>query len=403
MTSVKLRLNKTARDSEGRFPLVFQILHEGRKKLVSTKYRLAEKEFDPKSERILSSENGDFSIQKVGAMHRSLNKQRRSLLERIKELELEWGTYTVSDIVGIRENKSMICLIKSLDMCISRCEKENRTGMAAAFKSTKSSLKGFLQGRSIYLSSINKQFIRDYESYLICKGVSRNTIAYYLRNIRTVYNLFVDKGYRSSEQYPFSEVKTGVYPTQKRALKREDIIRLVELNFSESENHLDFARDFFLFSFYSRGMSMVDILYLKKKDIKGGCITYERKKSKQLLQIGVTEPLQKIIDKYHHDGEYIFPVLDETAADSLYMQYRRASSRINRNLKAIGTILQFSITLTTYVARHSWATQAKILGAPIGVISEGLGHSSESITRIYLKELDSSVIDRINEQIVALK
>lgn len=113
--------------------------------------------------------------------------------------------------------------------------------------------------------------------------------------------------------------------------------------------------------------------------------------------------MQLIIDKYAREGEYVLPILDPASKNSLYHQYKRASTRINRNLRIVGKRINSSVTLTTYVARHSWATQAKALGTPIGIISEGLGHSSESITRIYLKELDTSVIDKVNEEIVKLK
>ena len=150
-------------------------------------------------------------------------------------------------------------------------------------------------------------------------------------------------------------------------------------------------------------MYLVDIVYLKRENIKNNIIIYPHKKSKQILQIAVNEPLQRIMDKYAHNGEYVLPILDKNSVKSLYHQYRMSLSRINRNLKIIGEGIKCGITLTTYVARHSWATQAKSLGAPTSVISEGLGHSSESITRIYLTELDTSITYKLNEKIIKLK
>lgn len=403
MASVKLRLNRTKKSNDGKFPLVFQILHKRKKKVVSTKLRVCATEFDILAERILPHGVSKFTEKEVASMHRKLSKTRKLLLSEIKAFDKEWGDYTVHDVAASIGGGVRYQLLRCFDEQIASCKNENRIGMAEAYKSTKSSIFKFLKGKDIELSELNRRFVLEYESALMRQGVTRNTVAYYLRNLKTVYNRFVSIEYRNSEKYPFVNIRTSPIKTQKRSLSKNELVQLVKKKFNENEKHLDFARDIFLFSFYTRGMSFVDILHLKKSDIKNNYIIYERKKSKQRLQIALTEPLQSLIEKYSHSDEYVLPVLNSVPGNLLYKHYKKALARINRSLKIIGETLSLSITLTTYVARHSWAMQAKLLGTPMSVISEGLGHASETTTRIYLKALDSSIIDKVNESVVKLE
>lgn len=167
-------------------------------------------------------------------------------------------------------------------------------------------------------------------------------------------------------------------------------------NFSE----LDYARDIFMLSFFMRGMSFIDMAYLKKTDLKNGYINYRRRKTGQLLTIAWTREMQSIIDKYpENPTPYLFPIIRTEGINERYA-YRNASYNVNHSLKRISAKLGLQIPLTMYVARHSWASVAKSKGIPLSVISEGMGHNSESTTRIYLASLDTSVIDRANALII---
>ena len=157
-----------------------------------------------------------------------------------------------------------------------------------------------------------------------------------------------------------------------------------------------------MFSFFCRGMSFVDIVFLKKRAISNGVIGYFRHKTDQWLQVSLTPQLRAILDKYDSDSAYVFPVLDGADDWQLHRQYRTVLERVNRNLKRLGSICGINAILTTYVARHTWATLAKELGTPTAVISEGLGHTTEKTTRIYLKEFDHKVVDKVNELVSQL-
>lgn len=163
---------------------------------------------------------------------------------------------------------------------------------------------------------------------------------------------------------------------------------------------LDFARDIFMFSFYTRGMSFVDIAYLKKRDLHNGVLTYRRRKTNQQLFIKWEKPMQQIVDKYDTSGTpFLLPIIGDVSKDKR-IQYKNAEHRINIHLKRIGRMLGLSVPLTTYVARHGWASIAKSKNIPVATISEAMGHDSEKTTRIYLASLDMSVVDRANRRIL---
>ena len=163
---------------------------------------------------------------------------------------------------------------------------------------------------------------------------------------------------------------------------------------------MDVARDIFMFSFYTRGMSFIDMAYLKKRDLQNGVLSYRRKKTGQQLFIKWERPMQEIIDKYNTDGSpYLLPIIRNMNADER-QQYKNAAHLVNNKLKKLGEILGLAVPLTSYVARHAWASIAKSKNVPLGIISEAMGHDSEKTTRIYLASLDTSAIDKANNQIL---
>ena len=164
---------------------------------------------------------------------------------------------------------------------------------------------------------------------------------------------------------------------------------------------LDFARDMFLFSFYTRGMSFIDMAYLKKKDLSNGILSYRRRKTGQQLFIRWEKYMQMIVDKYENPlSEYLLPIIKPKNGNER-TQYQNAMYLINRKLKEIGKIVGVQIPLTMYVARHSWASVAKNKNVPISVISEGMGHDSEMTTQIYLASLDNTIVDKANSMILS--
>ena len=173
-----------------------------------------------------------------------------------------------------------------------------------------------------------------------------------------LYNRAVEKGL-VTQRFPFKHVYTGVERTTKRAVPLRVIkqLRTLDLSLHPAKR---FARDMLLFSFYTRGMSMVDMAFLRKKDLANGILTYRRKKTGQQLFVKWEPCMQEIVSRYNvSESPYLLPIIVRPGMDER-KQYINASHRINRYLKAIGKELGLSVPLTHYVARHSWASAAGV-------------------------------------------
>ena len=403
ITSVKLMLNKSRILNNGSYPLVFQVIHNRRKKLLYTGYRMKEEVFDESEGKIMNGVGSTFTATEVVKMNRELRKMRNQIDIRIRQLERTREEFTVEDILtqnAFGTGKSQFYLLRYINAQIERKQELKKVGMAAAYKSTRSSLAKFIGRPDVRMSEVDLAFVRRYEDFLYSNGASGNTVSYYLRNLRSLYNQAVTDGYHPRGEYPFAKAQTRPAKTVKRALSRTDMQNLADLNL-ENEPELEFTRDLYLFSFYAQGMAFVDIVLLKKTDICNGVLTYSRHTSKQLIRIVVTPQMQGVIDKYNTENEYLFPIISGEYASG-YQKYRLALGRINRHLKKIAVVADIKVPLTTYTARHTWATLARDYGAPISVISAGLGHTSEEMTRVYLKDFDVSMLNQVNSIVTNL-
>lgn len=258
----------------------------------------------------------------------------------------------------------------------------------------------FTGGREVAFSEMGVSLIDDLEEYLLSRRLCRNTTSFYMRILRAVYNRGVDKGW-TRQRNPFRHVYTGVDRTRKRAVTLAVIRRLKALDLSE-EPKLAKARDLFLFSFYTRGMSFIDMAYLRRSDLQGQVLCYTRRKTGQTLCIRWEPGMQEIVDRYPvNPNGFLLPILDEAHKD-LRRQYKNEIFQTNQSLARLSQMLRLPTPLTTYVARHSWASIAYSRNVPLPLICEGMGHESERTTRIYLASLSSTGVDRANRRILNL-
>lgn len=242
---------------------------------------------------------------------------------------------------------------------IDRMHRLGKVRTGETYTCTLNSFMRFRQGKDVLWKDFDADLTASYEAYLKSTGVSMNTISFYNRILRAVYNRAVEKGF-TKQVFPFKNVYTGVEKTIRRGLPIKTIRNIRNLDLSHCPS-LDYARDMFLFSFYTRGMSFVDMAYLKKNDLKNGILTYRRKKTGQRLCIRWERDMQDILEKYHisQESPYLLPIIHKTGKEER-KQYNNALHLVNKKLKFIGSILQLSIPLTMYVARHKWE-YAKII------------------------------------------
>lgn len=285
-----------------------------------------------------------------------------------------------------------------MEKVILRLQKQNRIGTARNYRAALNSFKTFRNGKDVLLGEVDANLVEDYRSWLKSGGRAPNSIAFYIRILRAVYNRAADEGL-TQDSKPFRKISIGIEKTRKRALPWRDIKQIKELDLSDAPS-LEFARDIFLFLFLCRGMSFIDAAFLKKTDFRNGIITYRRHKTGQLLRVRVVKQMQEIIDRYSiGESPYLLPVIANPGSDER-RQYESALRRINNQLKKIGNRLNLRSSLTTYTSRHSWATIAKQRGIAIATISDALGHDSQLTTEIYLASIETSAIDRANELVI---
>ncbi len=297
-------------------------------------------------------------------------------------------------------NARRISLFRYMRQLATRLAARGQVRTSETYVSTLNSFRAFRRGRDVCLKDFNSVLLQEYEAYLRSKSLSLNTISFYMRRLRAVYNRIVEE-FGFEDTRPFRRVFTSTERTAKRAISIKYVKALKEMDLSRSYSKR-FARDMFMFSFYTRGMSFVDIAHLRKSDICGNALIYKRSKTKQRLHIHLEQCMVDIISRYAVDGSpYLFPIIESAEGDTR-KQYQTAQSLVNRRLKMLGNDLGLPMPLTMYVARHSWASIAHSEGIPISVISEGMGHDSEATTRIYLASLETSVIDNANYKILNL-
>lgn len=406
MATVKAKLNVCRASKSGKYPVVLQIIHRRKRRVIGTGIKLMPEDFDMRRERVIRRVDSPYRQSEIAAMNRRIGELRSMLTERLARLE--GRDYTVDDItVWVHHQSDRKYLFPYFEQLIDEKMKARKWGIAYAYRATIRSLKGFCGSDSLQLADVDARFVRNYELYLQCQGISLNTIAYYLRNLRTVYNRAEADGLLRLPGgcSPFQKVKMAPVRTVKRALTPDQLRTVAALDLTSTPK-LEFARDMFMASFYLRGIPFIDQAHLLRKNLVNGSIFYYRQKTGMLVEVEIIEPLRYLIDRYTTDSPYLFPLLfsdaDLSDSEGGYTAYRKALYYFNRRLKQIGKLAGLNVPLTSYVARHSWATIAKSKGASTAMISEGLGHSSERITQVYLKSFDSREIDRLNSKVSAL-
>lgn len=403
MATIKIKFRKSsAKGKPG--TIYYQIIHNRVVRQLGTSIQIYEAEWDKSTNRILVPNRCKVNDNDRYLYLKKASEQIRIEIRRfnriIVSLEISRRKYTANDIISRFNNDAPETYMFSfMNEIIANLKKLGKSRTSETYSTTLSSFKNFREGIDLTLEDIDSDMMVNYESYLRTKGISSNTSSFYMRILRAVYNRAVDK--RLVVQiYPFKHVYTGVDKTVKRAVPLKTMKKIKEMDLS-GKPVLEYARDMFLFSFYTRGMSFVDMAYLQKKDLISGTLSYTRRKTGQQLFVKWEKCMQEIVEKYQNiHSPYLLPIINPRTMTEERKQYINSSHNINRSLKRIGDEIGLATPLTMYVSRHSWASIAKSKNVPISVISEGMGHESETTTRIYLASLDTAAIDKANNMIL---
>lgn len=399
MASIKIVLRKKSR-SNGSYPVYLRVTKNRRTKFFKTIFNAFPEEWDANSE-IFTKKNPNYL-------------QNNRLLSNIKDrayrvytqLQTEKERFTLSDFehaFRIKANPNSKNIFYFWDDLISEMLTAGRTGSARCHKDAYATLQKFQGSTRLNFEDVNLSLLSKFEAFLRFRGGSDGGISVRMRCIRTVFNVAVERNITSADYYPFRKYKISKLKGKgaKRALEIDEVYKILNMDTSKYPELVD-SRHYFLFSFYTRGMNFADMLTLRWGSVKDGIIQYTRSKTKGNFKIKILPPVQEILDYYKvrpNGTRYIFPLLknDNLSPIEIERAKKQTLKIFNMDLKQIALYCKIEKTLTSYVARHSFANCLKQKGVATDVISESLGHKNLEVTQAYLKELDSSILDEASE------
>jgi site-specific recombinase XerD len=316
--------------------------------------------------------------------------------------------FTVDVLIdSVEKEVKRTTVLQYFDSHIKKLSSENRVGYSAIFVSTKNAVSRFLNGKDVTFDQVDYQWLVKFETNLRVSGIAETSMSVFMRTLRTLYIEAMNNQYVKREFYPFDRYKVSKRfntETKKRSVTKEQVKHIEAILLKPYSMPFE-AQQIFLFSYYGMGINFTDIAHLKWSDIEAGRVTYRRQKTGEIISFKVTASIQRILDFWrpltgHSLQNYIFPILDRQkhiTQVQIHNRTKKVLRRVNEDLKEIGEMAGISTPLTTYVARHSFATALKRQNVTTAIISEMLGHKTEAITQVYLNSFENSVLDEAQE------
>jgi len=403
MASVKLFLFEGKELSNGEHPVMLRVIKNRKIKYVALGYSCTKKQWNKDTQEFrknypdYAKRNAILSQQKNKA-HKIIDNYRRDNIDFSLN---QFAEKFRGNQIALEKNLYQFTAEK-----LEILKTSNKVGNYKVYNETLKSFLKFARNKSITFNEINLTLLEKYEAYLRSNGGTDGGISVKMRTLRALYNDAIKKGHARQENYPFKQYNISKLKGAgiKKALTRGEV-RSIENLPLEQYPHLTDARHYFVFSYFTRGMNFVDMLHLKWTDIYDNRITYTRAKTGKPFTIKILPPVQDILDYYKDripDSPYVFPILTKTGlkANQIANRKKKILQAFNKQLKEIGEILGFEKKLTSYVARHSFATNLKHAGVSTAVISESLGHATQEVTETYLKSFENEIIDEAAEKLL---
>ncbi len=402
MASVKAVLYTSKTLKNGEHPIMIRYIKDRKTKYVGIGHSCSKDMWDTKNN--CPKKKHPLKLELETLIDKKINEIKKLLLEYEKiDKELSHEEFAQK----LKKNTSSHTFHSFTKEVINRHKEINKIGTANAFLDMLRAVKKFVpKNNNLRFHEIDFIFLNKMEEHLLKRGVSENSIAVYMRSLRSIYNKAIKEGITQQSSYPFKDYKISKLDTRtkKRALNKEHI-RLIKNLKLEPYSKTWNAQNIFMFSYYCRGINFRDIAFLKWENIINDRLIYSRKKTGTNFNIELMEPVLEILDFYdkiRDNSGYVFTILNEThnTPTKIENRIKRMIKQTNRELKNIGELAGLNIKLTTYVARHTYATVLKKSGVSTSLISESLGHSAEKITQVYLDSFDNEVLDEIGKNLL---
>lgn len=404
MASIKILLRTNNILSNGEHPIVLRIIKDRKSRFIFTKYSCSKNSWDFKENKPNKKHPNRVALELF------IEKQKMEANKIILSHDNEGTGYTTESFKKeFKGTSKKTTVLVFLDRIIKDLEKQGKIGNANIYKDCKRALKKFRKDQDLFFSDIDFSFLKRFEQSFFERGISSNTVSVYMRTIRAVFNKAMSEKYVKKDLYPFDDYKISKLSTEtaKRALTKNQIDKIISFKIEEWTILKD-AKHYFLFSYYTRGMNFTDMAFLKWEDINENRMRYVRAKTKKMYNISLLDPALEILKFYkpftgEKKTDYVFPILNKEkhkTPQQIANRIKKVTKMVNENLKVIAEKTNLDFHLTTYVARHSYATILKKKGVSTSMISESLGHVDEKTTQIYLESFSNDVLDEANKMIL---
>ena len=330
-----------------------------------------------------------------------LDKQAE-LQQRMLELNTEQKEYTTTTLLHDEHKKFELKTVKQFyQELIEQYMANEKCGNRLIYKSSYNSINVFTNGNlEIPFSAIDVAWLNKYEKWLRSKGNNETTMSLMFRTLRSAYNKAIESKCARKSDYPFNDYRISKFDvsTEKRAIAKADVLKFsTDVRPIGKQQYVQLSKDIFIFSYLCGGINFTDIANLTQENIVNGRLHYIRQKTGKLIKIGIPQEAMQIIKKYTDESNgYLFPILNvKVHKTALQKQNRihKIRGKVNDILRTLGKRLGIEANITTYVARHSFASVLKKSGVNIALISEALGHSDLATTQIYLDSFDNEQVD----------
>ena len=388
---------KSKRLSNGESPLMLQVSKGGKRQYQSLGVSVNPKFWDfSKNKPKSNCPNREYILKLI------LNKQAE-LQQRMLELNAEQKEYTTTTLLHDEHRKFELKTVKQFyQELIEQYKANEKCGNRLIYKSSYNSINVFTNGNlEIPFSAIDVAWLNKYEKWLRSKGNKETTMSLMFRTLRSAYNKAIENKCARKSDYPFNDYKISKFDvsTEKRAIAKADVLKFsTDVHSIGKQQYVQLSKDIFIFSYLCGGINFTDIANLTKDNIiEGKRLHYIRQKTGKLIKLGLSEEALQIIKRYAVESKgYLFPILNAQLHKTPLQKQNRIHKmlgKVNKNLKLLAAQLGVEANLTTYVARHSFASVLKKSGVNIALISEALGHSDLTTTQIYLDSFDNEQID----------
>lgn len=387
------------------YPIILRLTHFRKTTSISLGHSVQKEFWDDKNEKIKRAFKGTNSVSKLNNQFLKEKARAVDIIDALNEKE-------ELDHLSIVQLKSKIVKITSYEsffvygkMLVDEMKAADRFGNANTYYAVIKVLEKFTNGNDLKFNEINYDFLNKFERWHYSRGNSVNSLSTYMRTIKAIINVAIRSDVLSKDAYPFTNYKIRTAPTEKRALDINSLKSIMLLDLEESDNLFHY-RNYFLASYMLYGISYMDLAFLTTENIIDNRIKFQRKKTAKPYDIGITEQLGKILSFYLKDKsstDFIFPIIKRDTFELQYKDVLWARKRYNKGLKQIAIKCKINQRLSSYVSRHSFATQAMLQDVPLQAISAMLGHNRLSTTQIYLKTLPNEILDNYNRNLVDIQ